>query len=497
MKPVSSTSNNRLLNYIDGKWTSSSASSYLDVKNPATAQVLTQVPLSPADAVDAAAQAAQKAFHGWRRTPVGERIQYLYRLKHLMEAQKDELARVITNEAGKTFGESQAEVVRSIENIEVASGAPVMMQGINNEDIARGIDEHMIRQPLGVVGAITPFNFPAMVPMWFLPYAVATGNCFILKPSEKVPMSMQKLFELIEQAGFPAGVIQVVNGGKEVVDAILDHPLIRAISFVGSTPVARYIYQRGAANGKRVQAQGGAKNPVVIMPDADMETTTRIVADSAFGCAGQRCLAASVGITVGKARNEFVEALADTAASRKVGYGLDKGIEMGPVITPESKQRIEKLIAQGESEGAKVLLDGRNKKVSGYEDGYFVFPTILDHVPPQGEIAKTEIFGPVLSLMHAETVEEAIAMVNDRAFGNAVSIFTSSGATARQFRYEVNSGNVGINIGVPAPMAYFPFSGWRESFFGDLHAQGFHGIEFYTETKVVIERWPREWSRKF
>jgi malonate-semialdehyde dehydrogenase (acetylating)/methylmalonate-semialdehyde dehydrogenase len=486
-----------LLNYIDGKWTPSSASNYLDVKNPATAEVMTQVPLSPGDEVDAAAQAAQKAFREWRRTPVGERIQFLYRLKYLMEAQKDELARIITNEAGKTFVESQAEIVRSIENIEVACGAPVMMQGINNEDIARGIDEHMIRQPLGVVAAITPFNFPGMVPMWFLPYAVATGNCFILKPSEKVPMTMQKMFELIEQAGFPAGVIQIVNGGKEVVDAILDHPLIRAISFVGSTPVARYIYQRGAASGKRVQAQGGAKNPVVIMPDADMETTTRIVADSAFGCAGQRCLAASVGITVGAARNAFVENLADTAAARKVGYGLDQGIEMGPVITSESKQRIEKLIAQGESEGAKVLLDGRNKKVQGYEDGYFVFPTILDQVPPKSEIAKTEIFGPVFSLMHADTVEEAIALVNDRAFGNAVSIFTSSGATARQFRYEVNSGNVGINIGVPAPMAYFPFSGWRESFFGDLHAQGFHGIEFYTETKVVIERWPKDWSRKF
>jgi malonate-semialdehyde dehydrogenase (acetylating)/methylmalonate-semialdehyde dehydrogenase len=491
------TSNGHLLNYIDGKWTPSSASHFLDVKNPATAEVMTQVPLSPADEVDAAAQAAQKAFREWRRTPVGERIQYLYRLKRLMEDQKDELARMITNEAGKTFVESQAEIVRSIENVEVACGAPVMMQGINNEDIARGIDEHMIRQPLGVVAAITPFNFPGMVPMWFLPYAVATGNCFILKPSEKVPMTMQRMFELIEQAGFPAGVIQVVNGGKEVVDAILDHPLIRAISFVGSTPVARYIYQRGAANGKRVQAQGGAKNPVVIMPDADMETTTRIVADSAFGCAGQRCLAASVGITVGEARNAFVEALADTAASRKVGYGLDQGIEMGPVITSESKQRIEKLIAQGESEGAKVLLDGRHKKVQGYEDGNFVFPTILDHVPPKSEIAKIEIFGPVFSMMHADTVEEAIALVNDRSYGNAVSIFTSSGATARQFRYEVNSGNVGINIGVPAPMAYFPFSGWRESFFGDLHAQGFHGIEFYTETKVVIERWPKDWSRKF
>ncbi len=494
---MTKTTNGHLLNFVDGKWTESKAAEYLDVKNPATAQVMTQVPLSPAQEVDAAAQAAARAYKEWRRTPVGERIQFLFRLKHLMEEHRDELARIITNEAGKTFVESVAEIQRAIENVEVAAGAPVMMQGINNEDIARGIEEHMIRQPLGVVAAITPFNFPGMVPMWFLPYAVACGNCFILKPSEKVPMTMAKFFELIELAGFPAGVIQVVNGGKEVVDALLDHPLIRAISFVGSTPVAKYIYQRGTANGKRVQAQGGAKNPVVIMPDADMETTTRIVADSAFGCAGQRCLAASVGITVGEARNMFVENLADAAAARKVGYGLDSGIEMGPVINADSKARIEKLVALGESEGAKVVLDGRSKKVSGYEDGFFVFPTILDHVPPKSEIARTEIFGPVFSLMHADTVEEAIALVNDRTFGNAASIFTSNGATARQFRYEVNSGNVGINIGVPAPMAYFPFSGWRESFYGDLHAQGFHGMEFYTETKVVIERWPKEWSRKF
>jgi malonate-semialdehyde dehydrogenase (acetylating)/methylmalonate-semialdehyde dehydrogenase len=486
----------QLANFIDGKW-DSAAAAYQDVKNPATAQVMAQVPLSPAQVVDAAAQAAAKAFRDWRRTPVGERIQYLYRLKALLEANRDEIAAVITNEAGKTFVESVAEITRAVENIEVACGAPVMMQGINNEDIARGIDEHMIRQPLGVVAAITPFNFPGMVPMWFLPYAVATGNCFILKPSERVPMTVQRIFQLIEQAGFPAGVLQVVNGGKDVVDAILDHPLIRAISFVGSTPVARYIYQRGAAAGKRVQAQGGAKNPVVIMPDADMDTTTRIVADSAFGCAGQRCLAASVGITVGSARSVFLEQLADAAASRRVGYGLDKATEMGPVITQESKSRIEKLIALGESEGAKVVLDGRNRKVSGYEDGNFVFPTLLDGVPAGGELARTEIFGPVFSLMHADSVEDAIAMVNDRSYGNAASIFTTSGATARQFRYEVTSGNVGVNIGVPAPMAYFPFSGWRESFFGDLHAQGFHGIEFYTETKVVIERWPREWSRKF
>jgi len=486
-----------LTNFVDGAFVKSGATHTLPVKNPATAETISEVPLSPAAEVDRAVQAALAAFKEWRRTPVGERIQPLFRLKVLMEQNREDLARTITNECGKTYEESLAEVLRAVENIEVASGAPMLMQGINNEDISRGIDEHMIRQPLGVAAAITPFNFPLMVPMWFLPYAVACGNTFILKPSEKVPMTVNKLMALVEQAKFPKGVIQVVNGDKEVVDALLDHPGIRAISFVGSTNVAKYIYSRGTANGKRVQAQGGAKNPIVIMPDADMETTTRIAADSAFGCAGQRCLAASVGITVGSAHNEFLEQLADAAAGRKVGYGLDSATQMGPVITQESKARIEKLIALGESEGAKVIVDGRNKKVSGYEDGNFVFPTVLDAVPQGSELSRTEIFGPVFSLMHAETIEQAIALVNDRAYGNAASIFTSNGATARQFRYEVNSGNVGINIGVPAPMAYFPFSGWRESFFGDLHAQGFHGIEFYTETKVIIERWPKEWSRKF
>lgn len=490
-------SNGALLNFVNGTWVRSSASNYLDVMNPATAQAMTTVPLSPVAEVDEAVQKASAAFAEWRRTPAGERIQPLFKLKVLLDEHKAELARIITNECGKTYNESLGELQRGIENVEVACGIPILMQGYNNEDIARGIDEHMIRQPLGVVAAITPFNFPGMIPLWFLPYAVATGNCFILKPSEKVPMVTQKLFELIEQAGFPAGVLQLVNGGKDTVNALLDHPSVRAISFVGSTPVAKYIYQRAAANGKRAQCQGGAKNPVVIMPDADMEMTTRIMADSAFGCAGQRCLAASVAIAVGEAQDEFVERIADAAASRKVGYGLDDGTQMGPVIDINSKNRIESIIGKSGQEGIEIVVDGRNKQVSGYEDGYWVFPTVLDKLPPQGEIAKTEIFGPVLSVMRASTVNEAIQLVNNRAFGNMACIFTSSGAVARQFRYEADAGNVGINIGVAAPMAYFPFSGWNDSFFGDLHAQGRHGVEFYTQTKVVVERWPREWSRKF
>lgn len=487
----------RLLNYINGSWRASAASDSLKILNPATTSVLAEVPLSLAIEVDKAVEAANKAFASWRRTPAGERIQPLFKLKTLLENNVDMLARTITNECGKTHAEAIGEMRRAIENVEVACGIPVLMHGHTNEDIAPGIDEHMIRQPLGVVAAITPFNFPGMIPFWFLPYAVATGNCFILKPSERVPMTSAKVFELLESAGFPPGVAQLVHGGRDTVNALLDHPGIRAISFVGSTATALYIYSRASAAGKRAQCQGGAKNPVVIMPDADMAMTTKILADSAFGCAGQRCLAASVAITVGEARQPLTEQIVSAARNRKVGYGLTSGVEMGPVISAESKKRIETLISKGEQEGAKVLLDGRNPSVPEYQDGYFVFPTILDGVSPQGEIARTEIFGPVLSLMHAANMDAAINLVNERSYGNMACIFTSDGANARRFRYEVNAGNIGINVGVAAPIAYFPFSGWGESFFGDLHAQAGHGVEFYTQTKVVVERWPRDWSRRF
>jgi len=486
-----------ILNYVNGHWAEAGTAARLPVRNPATAQTMAQVVLSPAAAVDQAVQAAHAAYQLWRRVPSTERVQYLFKFKALLEDHLDELARIVTNECGKTYAESVGELRRGIENVETACGIPALMQGYNNEDIARGIDEHMIRQPLGVVTAITPFNFPAMIPLWFLPYAVACGNTFILKPSERVPMATAKLFELIAQLGLPPGVLQLVNGGKETVDALLDHPLVKAVSFVGSTPVAKYVYSRATANGKRAQCQGGAKNPTVILPDADMDMTTRIVADSAFGCAGQRCLATSVAITVGAARHIFTESIADAAATRKVGYGLDEGVQMGPVITAESRARIEGLIAKGEAEGASVLVDGRQKTVAGYEAGNWVFPTVLDNVPPGGELSHTEIFGPVLSLMHADTIDEAIRLVNARSFGNMACIFTSSGAAARQFRAQAEAGNIGINVGVAAPMAFFPFSGWGESFFGDLHAQGWHGVEFYTQTKVVVERWPQEWSRQF
>jgi malonate-semialdehyde dehydrogenase (acetylating)/methylmalonate-semialdehyde dehydrogenase len=336
-----------------------------------------------------------------------------------------------------------------------------------------------------------------MIPFWYMPYALACGNTYIVKPSERVSLTMQRIFQLIEQAGFPKGVVNLVNGAKSAVDGILDHPAIRAVSFVGSSVVAKYVYSRATANGKRAQCQGGAKNPIVIMPDADMDMTTKIAADSAFGCAGQRCAAASLAITVGEARDIFTEMICDAATSRVTGYGLESGVQMGPVITPQSKTRIEGLINTGISEGANAPVDGRNPKVSGYESGNFVRPTILVDVQPGSNVSHTEIFGPVLSLMQADTLEEAIRLVNTTQYGNMACIFTTSGSAARQFRYEAEVGDVGVNVGIAAPMAFYPFSGWKESFFGDMHGQGWDAVEFFTQKKVVIERWPKEWSRKF
>jgi malonate-semialdehyde dehydrogenase (acetylating)/methylmalonate-semialdehyde dehydrogenase len=487
----------RLSNYINGQWRASSAENYSDVVNPATNEVLAEAPLSEGTEVEMAIKAAAAAFPGWRRTPPEDRIQYLFKLKQLLEEHFEEIARITTRENGKTLAESRAELRRGIENVEVACGIPTLMQGYNLEDVARGIDETMIRQPLGVVAAITPFNFPAMIPLWFMPYAIACGNTFILKPSEKVPMTMYRVFQLMDELDLPPGVANLVIGDKPAVDTLLEHPAVRALSFVGSTPVAKYVYAQAAANGKRVQCQGGAKNHVVILPDADMEMATQIISDSAFGCAGQRCLAVSVAVTVGEARDEFRTAIADTAGSIKVGYGLEEGVQMGPVITRESNARLGQLIAKRILAGATALLDGRGSKIPSFESGNFINPTILDGVPAESELSTTEIFGPVLTLLHAETVDEAIEILARNPFGNAASIFTSSGAAARKFRYEAPAGNIGINIGVAAPMAYFPFSGWKDSFLGVLHGQARDAIEFYTDKKVVIERWPTEWSRKF
>ena len=483
-------------NLIGGKWVNSTSPAGIELANPATGEPLGQSPAGSAAEVDAAVQAAHTAFGSWRSIPAADRVQYLFKLKALLEKHLDELARLITIENGKTMSESKGELRRGIENVEVACGIPVLMQGYSLEDVAPGIDEIMVRQPLGVCAVITPFNFPLMIPLWFIPYAIATGNTVVLKPSDRVPFSAARLLELMQETGLPDGVVNLVNGGKPAVDALLDHPLVRAVSFVGSTPVAKYVYERGSASGKRVQCQGGAKNHVVVLPDADRETTTKIIADSAFGCAGQRCLAVSVTVTVGEAKDWFRDSIAAAAGSLRVGDGLDPETQMGPVITHTSRNRVVSLIGQGAEHGARPIVDGRGTHVNGGA-GSFVGPTILDGLSPTSPLMETEIFGPVLSVIHADTVEDAIAMIERSAYGNASSIFTTSGSSARKFRNAVSTGNVGINIGVPAPMAYFPFSGWKGSFFGVMHAQGRDAVEFFTDKKVIVERWPKDWSRKF
>ena len=483
-------------NFIDGEWVASEGE-LRDVVNPATGQVIARVPISTEVEFDDAVQAARRAFPEWRQTTPLARSRCLFRLKELVEEHFEEVSRIQTVEHGKTIDESRGETRRGIENVEVACGIPTLMMGDVSEDVARGVDELMIRQPVGVAALICPFNFPGMIPFWYLPYALACGNTVIVKPSERTPMTLHKVFALLDQLDLPKGVVNLLNGGPDVVNILLDHPLVQAVTFVGSTPVARHIYARAAANGKRVQAQGGAKNPIILLPDADVNLTTSIVADSAFGNAGQRCLAASLAVAVGPAGDIFMPALVEAARSRVVGCGLDAGVQMGPVITPHSKARIEGLIQKGLDEGARVLADGRGAVIPGYERGNFIRPTVLAGVRPGSALATTEIFGPVLGLMQVDTIDDAIALVNSGEYGNMACLFTGSGAAARKFRYEAEAGNIGINIGVAAPMAFFPFSGWKNSFFGTLHAQGKHAVEFFTQTKVVVERWPAEWSRKF
>jgi malonate-semialdehyde dehydrogenase (acetylating) / methylmalonate-semialdehyde dehydrogenase len=481
------------VNYIDGAWLPGSSSTVTEIINPATQQSLAQIALAEEADTVRAIEAAEAAFPQWRTTPPQDRIQYMFKFRQLLIEHADEIARMTSQENGKTFAEARAELQRGIENVEVSCGMPTMMQGYNLEDVARGIDEMMIRQPLGVTAAITPFNFPSMIPLWFLPYALTTGNTFILKPSERVPLTAKLIFELLEQAGLPKGVANLVVGAKPSVDTLLHHPSVRAISFVGSTPVARYIYGEGSMHGKRVQCQGGAKNYVVVMPDADMETTAKIVSDSAFGCAGQRCLAVSVALTVADSAKPFNEALLGIASGIKTGNGLEEGTTMGPVITPQSKKRILGLVEDGLSRGGNVLLDGRQHQ----GDGNYIAPTVISNIDASNPLMGSEIFGPVLTVNESQTLDDAIQVLSKSAFGNSAAIFTSSGAAARKFRYEVPTGNIGVNIGVAAPMAYFPFSGWRDSFMGVMHGQGKDAVEFYTDKKVVIERWPKEWSRKF
>jgi len=476
-------------NFIGGRWVKAQTSEFFDVHNPAVGEVIGRTPLSTAADVDAAVQAATRAFPAWRDTPVNTRAQVLYKVKRLMEQHFDEMARIVTTEHGKTLDEARGSVRRGIECVEVAAGAPSLMQGFALEDIAAGIDCHVVRQPLGVAAAIAPFNFPAMVPMWFLPFAIVTGNTFVLKPSEQVPLSQRKMMDFLQKADLPAGVVNLVNGGSEVVNAICDHPGIRAVSFVGSTPVAKHVYQRGTHAGKRVQALGGAKNFVVVMPDADLDRSMGVISESFYGCAGERCLAGSMLVPIGEVHKEARERLVESAKALKVGDGTQPGVTMGPVISAKHRERVLGYIEKGVADGAKLLVDGRQARVPDRPNGYFVGPTVFDEVSPKMAIGHEEIFGPVASICPVKTLDEAIALMKSHPNANATSIFTTSGKAAREFSKHATASMVGVNIGVAAPMAYFPFGGAKDSFFGDLKAHGRDAFEFYTDKKVTISRW--------
>ena len=476
-------------NYINGQWVDSKSTQILDVVNPATTELIGRVPLSTPDEVGTAIRAAKDAFWEWRETPPVTRARYLFRLMNLMEEHYEELSRVIVEEEGKCIDEARGEVRRAIENVEVGAGIPSLMMGYNLEDIAVGIDEECVRQPLGVFCMVPPFNFPLMVSLWFAPYALACGNTYIVKPSEQVPLSQRALFELIDEVDFPEGVINLVNGAKEVVDTLLESRDVTGVSFVGSTGVGKYIYQKAAENGKRAQCQAGAKNFLVVMPDADLDRTVPSLLTSFFGCAGERCLSGAVLVAVGDIYEALKENFVDAASRLKVGYGLDETVQMGPVVSKRHMERVLGHIEKGLEEGAKPLLDGRGIKVDEYPNGYFIGPTIFDEVTPQMAIANEEIFGPVASIVKAKDLDEAIDIIHANPYGNASSIYTSSGKWAREFKYRVRCGNIGINIGIVAPMAFFPFGGTKDSFFGDLHGQGRDAINFFTEKKIVISRW--------
>ncbi len=475
-------------NYIDGQWEDSSGE-LLDVMNPATGEAIARVPLSTTEEVNKAIASARSAFPAWRETPPLTRARYMFKLKELMEENLEDMARTLTEEEGKTFAEALGEVKRGLENVEVAAGIPSMMMGYNLEDVAKDIDCVAVRQPVGVFAAIAPFNFPVMVPLWFLPYAVACGNTFILKPSEQVPFSQERIFQLIDQIGLPPGVINLVNGARGAVDALLDSDEIDGISFVGSSPVARHVYSRAAETGKRAQCLGGAKNFLVVMPDAPLKETVEAIMTSCFGCAGERCLSGSVILGVGEAYEPLKEKITDMAGKLKIGNGLQEGIQMGPVISRPHLERILSYIDKGIEEGAALILDGRGVRVEGHGSGYFIGPTIFDNVHPDMTIANEEIFGPVVSMIKAGDLDEAIKIIRKNRYGNTTSIFTSSGKSAREFKYRVECSMIGINIGVAAPMAFFSFGGAKGSFFGDLKGHGRDSIEFYTDKKMVISRW--------
>ncbi|GGN94431.1 CoA-acylating methylmalonate-semialdehyde dehydrogenase [Haloarcula pellucida] len=478
-------------NYVGGEWVTIEGDAGQPVVNPATGETLADVTFSDPETVDEAVQTATEAFEDWRATSPVDRVQYLFDLKQELEDRQEDIAQALTREHGKTLGEARGEIRRGIENVEVAAGIPNMLrEGSGNvEGVASNMDEHAVRQPLGVFTAITPFNFPAMIPLWFLPYAVATGNTFVLKPSEKVPLSSQIIFEAIEAVDFPDGVVNLVNGGADTVNALLEHDDIAGVSFVGSTPVAQHIYETAAEHGKRVQAQGGAKNYAVVTPDAELEASVPNIIGSVYGNAGQRCLANDVVVGVGDVYDDLREEILDDVDELTVGNGLDEDTDVGPLITGESAERVIDMIEDAVDEGADLVVDGRDFEHPDYPDGNFLGPTLLEGVTTDMDITQTEIFGPVMALTKAEDLDEAIEMVNSTEYGNASSLYTENGAEARKYRYEVDAGNIGINVGVCAPMGFFHFGGRKGSFFGDLHAQGEDAVNFYTDKTIEIQRW--------
>jgi len=475
-------------NFIGGRWVEARAARYEEVPNPATGEVIGRVPVSTREDVDRAVEAAKEAYQTWSKTPVPRRARILFKYQQLLVDQWEELARFITIENGKSYDEAYGEVQRGIECVEFAAGAPTLMMGNQLPDIASGIESGMYRYPLGVVGGITPFNFPMMVPCWMFPLAIACGNTFVLKPSERTPLLANRLAELFAEAGLPDGVLNIVHGAHDVVNGILEHQDIKAVSFVGSQPVAEYVYKTAAAHGKRVQALAGAKNHSIVMPDADMDVAVKNIISAAFGSAGERCMACAVVVAVGEIGDELVRRLREEADSIKMGNGLEEGVFLGPVIRDSHKDRTIRYIEAGEKEGAVLVRDGRNDKVQ-VEGGYFIGPTIFDRVTTDMSIWKDEIFAPVLSVVRVSNLEEAITLANQSAFANGACLYTDSAKAVRQFRDEMDAGMLGVNVGVPAPMAFFPFSGYKNSFYGDLHANGRDGVEFYTRKKMLTARY--------
>jgi malonate-semialdehyde dehydrogenase (acetylating)/methylmalonate-semialdehyde dehydrogenase len=477
-------------NYVDGEWRTPAGADGRESVNPATGESLAYVPFSTSQDINDAIQCGRDAFETWGSRPVEERIQPLFEFKQLLEEHQDELAELLVKDHGKTFAEAKGELRRGIENVEVACGIPSMMQSGTLLNAAPSIDESAVRQPLGVFVAITPFNFPGMIPLWFLPYAVATGNSFILKPSEQNPLVPQRLMELLDETSLPDGVVQMINGGKDTVNTLLEAEDVAGVSFVGSTPVAEHVYETAAASGKRVQAQGGAKNYIIVTETADLEFAAAKTVSSSYACSGERCLANDIAVVEAGVYDEFADLIVEKAAEQVVGYGLDDDTTIGPLISPEHEQRVRDAVEAGIDAGATVLYDGREVRVDGYEDGNFLGPTVFGDVTSEMDLAQQEIFGPVLGLMSATDIDEAIEIANNTDFGNAASLFTGSGADARRCRHELEVGNLGVNVGTSAPMAFFHFGGRKDSFFGDLHAQGEDMIHFYTDKTVYIERWP-------